>query len=105
MLEVMGVTLELLFTENESNAQRLWGAPNRTPFVKDGIHDAVAHGVQGTVNPEGVGTMVATHYTFVVAPGATETVMLRLSTTRHGVSFADAEKVFEVRHQRVSRSF
>ena len=29
---------ELLFTENETNAQRLWGQPNPTPYVKDAFH-------------------------------------------------------------------
>ncbi len=88
---------QLLFTENESNAQRLWGVPNRTSFVKDGINDAVVNGAPGTVNPEGFGTKVAAHYTFVVAPGATETVMLRLSATQHDDPFVDVEKVFEAR--------
>ena len=89
---------QLLFTENESNAQRLWGVPNRTSFVKDGINDAVVHGTQeGTVNPEGFGTKVAAHYTFVVAPGSTETIMLRLSSTQHDNPFVDAEKIFEAR--------
>ena len=88
---------QLLFTENESNAQRLWGVSNHTPFVKDGINDAVVHGAQGTVNPEGFGTKVAAHYTFVVAPGMTETVMLRLSATQHDDPFADAENIFEAR--------
>ena len=32
---------ELLFTENETNAQRLWGQPNASPYVKDGFHDYV----------------------------------------------------------------
>src|SRR6266849_112138 len=88
---------QLLFTENESNAQRLWGVPNHTPFVKDGINDAVVHGTQGTVNPDGVGTKVAAHYTFTIAPGATETILLRLSSTQHGAPFAGAEEVFETR--------
>jgi hypothetical protein len=88
---------QLLFTENESNAQRLWGVPNHTPFVKDGINDAVVHGTQGTVNPEGFGTKVAAHYTFTIAPGATETILLRLSSTQHGAPFAGAEEVFETR--------
>jgi len=87
----------LLFTENESNAQRLWDVPNRTSFVKDGINDAVVYGTQGTVSPEGVGTKAAAHYTFVVAPGATATVMLRLSATQHDDPFADAENIFEMR--------
>ena len=94
----------MLFTENESNAQRLWGVPNRTPYVKDGINDAVVYGAQGTVNPQGVGTKAAVHYTFVVAPGASESVMLRLSATRHDDPFADAEKVFE-RRQAEADSF
>ena len=34
---------ELLFTENETNAQRIFGAPNATPFVKDGINDHVVN--------------------------------------------------------------
>ena len=63
----------LLFTENESNAERLWGVPGRTPFVKDGINDAVVNGARGTVNPEGVGTKVAAHYRFIVKAAATQT--------------------------------
>ncbi len=88
---------QLLFTENESNAQRLWGVPNRTSFVKDGINDAAVNGAPGTVNPEGFGTKVAAHYTFVVAPGANETVILRLSATQHDDPFVDVEKIFEMR--------
>ena len=88
---------QLLFTENESNAQRLWGVPNRTSFVKDGLNDAVVNGAAGTVNPEGFGTKVAAHYTFVVAPGANETVILRLSATQHDDPFVDVEKIFEMR--------
>ena len=41
----------LLFTENETNAERLFSAPNPTPYVKDGIHEAVVHGHPGAVNP------------------------------------------------------
>jgi hypothetical protein len=88
---------QFLFTENESNAERLWDVPNRTPFVKDGINDAVVNGAQHRINPEGFGTRVAAHYTFVIAPGATETVMLRLSATQHDTPFANVEKIFEMR--------
>ena len=38
---------ELLFTENETNARRLFGVENRTPYVKDGINDYVVHGASG----------------------------------------------------------
>jgi hypothetical protein len=59
----------LLFAENETNAQRLYGAPNHTPYVKDGIHDAVVHGLSGAVNPAEVGTKVAAWYRLTLQPG------------------------------------
>jgi hypothetical protein len=70
----------LLFTENESNFRRLYGAANPTPCVKDGIHDAIVHGRADAVNPAGVGTRAAAHYRRTIAPGATETIRLRLSS-------------------------
>ena len=42
----------LLFTENETNTERLFSAPNRTPYVKDGIDDYIVHGRREAVNPE-----------------------------------------------------
>ena len=95
--EIVEDNPQLLFTENETNAQRLWGVPNRTSFVKDGINDAVVNEGQGMVNPDGVGTKVAAHYTFDIAPGATEIIMLRLSSVQHQAPFADAEQIFAIR--------
>jgi hypothetical protein len=88
---------ELLFTENVSNGRRLWGVENTTPYVKDGIDDAVVNGAEGTVNPDGTGTKVAAHYRLTVAPGATETVTLRLSRTMPSDPFADVDAVFAQR--------
>jgi hypothetical protein len=88
---------ELLFTENETNAQRLWGLGNRTPVVKDGIHDAVVGGRREAVSAEGVGTKAAVHYAFRVAAGAAERVELRLSSRRQERPFADTEGVFTAR--------
>jgi hypothetical protein len=45
----------LLFTENESNLERLWGVPNRSPFVKDSINDAVTQNKIELINPESLG--------------------------------------------------
>jgi hypothetical protein len=70
---------ELLFTENESNASRLWGQPNPSPFVKDAFHNYVVSGQQDAVNPNKTGTKVAAHYRFEVPAGASEVVRLRLS--------------------------
>ena len=52
----------LLFTENESNNARLFDCPNATPYVKDGINEAIVDGRADTVNPAGVGTKVAAQY-------------------------------------------
>jgi len=69
----------LLFTENESNLQRLWGQPNASPYVKDGIHEAVVHGRKDAVNPAGRGTKVSAHLPLSVGAGQTITVRLRLT--------------------------
>jgi hypothetical protein len=89
----------LLFTENESNAERLWGLPSLADYVKDGINDAVVHGRHGTVNPDHIGTKAAAHYSFTIAPGDERTVFLRLSTARHDEPFAGAEAVFAERRR------
>jgi hypothetical protein len=83
----------LLFTENETNSQRLWGVPNRTDFVKDGINDAVVQGRQGAVNPAATGTKAAAHYQLRIAPGASECIELRLSRRPAGPDSA-AGKIF-----------
>jgi hypothetical protein len=60
----------LLFTENETNTERIFGAPNRTPYLKDGINNHVVGGQPGVVNPSGRGTKVAPHYRLSVGPAA-----------------------------------
>src|SRR5438552_8052280 len=73
---------ELLFTENETNTQRLFGKPNRTPYVKDGIDNYFVHGRREAVNPEKKGTKVSAHYPLTVGPREARTIRLRL----HGPS-------------------
>ena len=70
---------ELLFTENESNAERLWGLPGPSAFVKDGINDHVVHGAPGRVNPARTGTKAAAHYRASLGPGEACAIKLRLS--------------------------
>jgi hypothetical protein len=88
---------ELLFTENETNDERLWGAPNRTRYVKDGIDETVVNKAEGKVNPEGMGTKVAAHYRMVIEPGATQTILLRLSAKQQSTPFAGAADLFTTR--------
>ena len=75
---------ELLFTENESNAQRLWGQPNPTPYVKDAFHRYVISGERDAVNPAKTGTKAAARYVLEVPAGGCEVVQLRLATGRGG---------------------
>ena len=69
----------LLFTENETNMQRVFGVPNQSAYVKDGINDAIVHGRDGVVNPEKTGTIAAAHYRLTIGPGESVVVRLRLS--------------------------
>jgi hypothetical protein len=68
----------LLFTENESNAERLWGVPSASPYVKDAFHRRVVYGVQGAVNPAGTGTKAAAWYQRTLDPGEEWSIHLRL---------------------------
>src|SRR5262252_4879055 len=69
----------LLFTENEPNNARLFGTPNASPYVKDGINNYVVHGQHDAVNPEHTGTKAAAHYQVNVGAGETVTIRLRFS--------------------------
>ncbi len=70
---------ELLFTENETNNQRLFGVPNRTPYVKDGINSYVVNGSRDAVNLEQTGTKASALYRIRVEAGSSTTVRLRLT--------------------------
>src|SRR3990172_295069 len=87
----------LLFTENETNAGRLWGAPNASPYVKDGINDTIVNGAAQRVNPDRIGTKAAAHYPLTVAPGETVTLRLRLTAHQNPNPFRDHEEIFDQR--------
>jgi hypothetical protein len=69
----------LLFTENETNNEQIFGTPNASPFVKDGIDNYVVSGKQDAVNPEHAGTKASAHHTVTIDAGQTATIRLRLS--------------------------
>ena len=72
---------ELLFTENESNAERLWQQRNPSPYVKDAFHGYIVSGQRDAVNPANVGTKAAAHYTLDVPGGGSQTIRVRLAAT------------------------
>jgi hypothetical protein len=90
---------ELLFTENETNFQRLFGVGNQTPYVKDGINEYVVNGVRDAINPEHAGTKASAHYSLTIQPGETQVVRLRLTDAdfRRKSAFANFEKIVQQR--------
>ena len=72
-------TPEMLFTENETNFERVFDFPNATPYVKDSFNDYLLHGARNAVNPAQTGTKCAAHYRERIAPGASVTLRLRLT--------------------------
>ena len=86
----------LLFTENETNNDKIFGKPNTSPYVKDGIHNFVVKGDRSTVNPAGTGTKASAHYFLTVAAGETKAVHLRLRRETASTSnpFEEFEQTF-----------
>ncbi len=73
--------VELLFTDNETNTQRLWGPANSSRYVKDAFHEYVINKRKERVNPEKTGTKAAAHYELEIPAGGSKVLRLRLSKT------------------------
>ena len=81
---------EVLFTENETNNERLFRVPNRSLFVKDGINDYIVHGARDAANRELTGTKCAAHYPLQVEGDASVTICLRLTDRLPTVAHSSA---------------
>jgi hypothetical protein len=88
----------LLFTCNETNAQRVWGpgATSRQPYVKDAFHRHVIHG-EDTVNPDEVGTKACADLRYVVPAGGSVTLRLRFTPDRLEAPLAEVDSVIAAR--------
>jgi hypothetical protein len=90
----------LLFTENETNYERLYGYANGGAYVKDAFHRCIVNGEHDAINPEERGTKAAAHYAITIPSGGTATVQLRLNDQRPGAAsqFGNAfDAVFDAR--------
>ncbi|MCE9590063.1 MAG: glucosidase [Planctomycetes bacterium] len=90
----------LLFTENETNNERLFDAPNLSKWVKDGNESFVIRGVKEAVNPKPFGTKVAPHFVPDLGPGEEAVVRLRLTLESEATDApfgAEFEDVFTTR--------
>jgi len=84
----------LLFTDNESNAERLWGVPSASPYTKDAFHRRVIANELEAVNPAGRGTKCAAWYVLDVPAGGSRTLHLRLHQDPLAAPFAEFDAIF-----------
>jgi hypothetical protein len=88
---------DLLFTENETNARRLWNVANATPYVKDAFHDVVIGGDRSKVNPARRGTKAAAWQRFVVPARGKVELRARFSPEPEGDPFAGSGELVATR--------
>ena len=91
---------ELIFTENETNDQRLFNVPNRTPYVKDGFNEYLVRGEKTAVNPAKIGTKAAANYELNVPARSEIELRLRFcdkKTGRKKGMFDDFDEVISKR--------
>jgi len=88
---------ELLFTDNESNVNRLWGQPNPAPYVKDAFHNYVLSGQRNAVNPAKTGTKAAAHYRLQVPSQGSRVLRLRLIAKPSAHPFKAFDDIFASR--------
>src|SRR6202051_4557316 len=95
---------ELLFTDNDTNAEAVFNPPNTQPYVKDGIDRAIVRGERSAVNPALQGTKAGIHYTLSIPRGGSQTIKLRLSAEPLSAPFGETfeatfgERIAEADH-------
>lgn len=100
---------EFLFTDNDSNNQKLWGkdVKNKTEYVKDAFHRHIVNKEKNAVNPKKTGTKSAAWYAFNqgdgVPPGECAVVRFRISK-KHDEGFLDEELFDDVMDQRLAEA-
>jgi len=95
----------LLFTENETNYEHLFESPNFSPYVKDGINDAILHGQLERVNSKRKGTKAAAHFNATLQPGETFTVRVRFTNLANDDTFKDFDAIIAQRIQEADQFY
>jgi len=83
---------ELLFTNNETNAARLFGAPPDGSYVKDAFHRHLIHG-ENCINPKHVGTKACVCYSYQIPAHDSVVLQLRLTDTEVNKPLAEVDRV------------
>jgi len=97
---------ELLFTENETNTQRVFCRPNSSKFVKDAFHEYIVGKNSSSCNPEKQGTKAAPHFIVEIAPGDSFPLRLRLTTEKNlSKPFEGFSAIFQKRKQEADQFY
>ncbi len=101
---------QMLFCENETNSERLFGAPNASRYVKDAINEFVVGGADDAVNPAGTGTKVAAHHVLTIPPGDSATIRLRLTASGDAARTqdplgSDFDRLFKTRRKEADQFY
>ena len=99
-----GVEPQLLFTENETNMERLFGTESPSPFVKDGFHRYLVEGRTGAVNPAHEGTKAGAHYRLQIPARASVTLVMRLASEEDVQTRLGLRHLEETIHTRASEA-
>ncbi|MEO8499330.1 MAG: glucosidase [Vicinamibacteria bacterium] len=103
-----GVEPELLFTDNETNMERLFGSPSPRPFVKDSFHQYLIDGRTGAVNPQNEGTKAGAHYRLQIPARESVTLLLRLASeedVQAGLGLRHVEETMRTRAAEADRFY
>jgi hypothetical protein len=89
--------IEVLFTENETNNQRLFNIENDHPYKKDSFHRYLIESDNDAINPDKSGTKVAAYFNKVIEAGQSYSILLRLSKKVHSKPFNQFDDLFSRR--------
>ncbi len=98
---------DILFTENETNYQRLFDRPNKTEFVKDAINDAIVNGKDyGRLKQKKDGTKSSAVYNLELKAKESRKIFLRLTKNNTKTPFKENfEKIFDLRKKEADRFY
>ncbi len=94
-----------IFTENETNTERLYGLSNPTPYVKDAFNRFIVEKNSSSVNPDQSGTKTAAPYYFLIPPLQTKTIRLRLSPQQFKDPFYDFDLIFKTKQEEANQFY
>ncbi|MBJ7449747.1 MAG: glucosidase [Parachlamydiales bacterium] len=96
---------DLLFTNNETNNEKIWNTKSRTPYVKDGFHRHIINN-ELSVNPENKGSKACFHYPKItIDAGASHVIRLRLSKDVLASPIKDVDAVIEKRFKEANEFY